>query len=497
MAETSNNIKVRKSSPDEVRTLILSFIGIAITLGFGYLPPFSPMTQIGMEVLGIFLGMIFLWSFVGFIWPSILGVLALGLVNLEPKFMTKVISSSFGDPVIVLVFFCMILFGAFQHFGISKYISYWFLTRKIINGRPILFTFTIFYTTYILAGLAANLVPALLLMSTILYSILKDVGYKKGDKYTSIMVSGIFFAAMTGQAAKPFTGAALFILSTYEKIAKQPIDYLAYMILGLIMSAIILATYCLIIKFIFRPDMSKIAAINADYFKQNPLPPMDLRQKILFSCLFGFLAFVLLPNILSPELPFVPTLRKLGPWGVAMAFVFALSLFRIKGEPIIEVKDMITKYIVWDVYFLLVACVPIAAALLTPQTGFNEFLVQTFSPLLEGQSPYMSVALILIIGLLTTQVANNAVMGAVLMPVVSVFSTQLGINFGGTAALLTLLMQIAVLTPAASPYAALLFTNTEWITKKDILKYAICFMSLAGSLYVVLGIPLMEVIFAK
>ncbi len=497
MSENTSQMQKKGLFPKDLQTSILSLIGIAFIFGFGYLPPWEPMTPFGMQVFGIFLGMIFLWTFVSLIWPSLLGILAIGLLDLEPKFMVKTLASSFGDPVIVLVFFCMILFGAFQHYGISKYISQWFLTRKMINGRPVLFSFVIFYTTYVLAGLAANLVPAILLMSTILYGILKDVGYKKGDAYTSIMVSGIFFAAMVGQAAKPFTGAALFILSVYEKIALQPINYLSYMLLGLIMSAIVLALYCLIIKYVFRPDMSKIASINIEYFKQNPLPPMDTRQKILFCCLFGFLALVLLPNILPPDLPLVPTLRKLGPWGVSIAIVMCLTLFRIKGEPIIEIKDMIKRYVVWDVYFLLVTCVPVAATLMHPSTGFNDFLVHIFTPILDGQSANASIALILAIGLLTTQVANNAVMGAVLMPLVSVFSSQMGISFGGTAALLTLLMQIAVLTPAASPYAALLFANTEWIDKKDILKYAVCFMTLAGVTYILVGIPLMNVIFAS
>ncbi len=477
------------------KTYFLSFIGIVITLGFGYLPVWEPLTPLGMQVLGIFLGMIFLWTFVGIIWPSLLGILAMGFLDIQPKFMIKVFNMSFGDPIIILVFFCMILFGAFQHHGVSKHISYWFLTRKLINGRPVLFTFVIFYTTYVLAGLAANLAPAILLMSSILYGILNDVGYKKGERYTAIMISGIFFAAMTGQAAKPFTGAALLILTTYEKIAGHPIDYLSYMLVGMIMSAIVLAAYCLIIKFILRPDMSKIASINIEYFKKNPLPPMDLRQKILFGSLFGFIFSILLPNVLSPEIPFVPFLRTLGPWGVGMAFVLCLSLIKIKGEPIIDVKGMIQKYMAWEVYFLLVACVPIAATLISPATGFNEFLVQTFSPILEGQSPSMSIALILIIGLLTTQVANNAVMGAVLMPVVAVFANQLGISFAGTAALLTLLMQIAVLTPAASPFAAMLFASTDWIDKQDILKYALIFMTLAGTLYVLIGIPLMNIIF--
>ena len=47
-----------------------------------------------------------------------------------------------------------------------------------------MFSFIFIYATYVLAALSANILPALLFMWAILYSVLEDVGYKKGDSYT-------------------------------------------------------------------------------------------------------------------------------------------------------------------------------------------------------------------------------------------------------------------------------------------------------------------------
>lgn len=107
--------------------------------------------------------------------------------------MRRVLAISFGDSVPILVFFAMVLFGAIQHSGVIRYISRWFLTRKIISGKPVMFSFMFIYTTYVLAALSANILPALLFMWAILYDVLKDVGYKKGDKYAAIMVIGTMF----------------------------------------------------------------------------------------------------------------------------------------------------------------------------------------------------------------------------------------------------------------------------------------------------------------
>lgn len=56
-------------------------IKVAVVLflmfGFGSLPPIPPLEKIGMEVIGIFLGMLFAWMGIGYVWPSILALIFL------------------------------------------------------------------------------------------------------------------------------------------------------------------------------------------------------------------------------------------------------------------------------------------------------------------------------------------------------------------------------------------------------------------------------------
>ena len=44
---------------------VMEYVNIAIVVllmfGFGYLPPFGPLTQYGMALVGIFLGLLFGW----------------------------------------------------------------------------------------------------------------------------------------------------------------------------------------------------------------------------------------------------------------------------------------------------------------------------------------------------------------------------------------------------------------------------------------------------
>lgn len=58
---------------------INTVITVVLMFGIGYLDPWGTLEPIGMKVLGIFIGLLWGWTTIGFVWPSMLGVLALGL----------------------------------------------------------------------------------------------------------------------------------------------------------------------------------------------------------------------------------------------------------------------------------------------------------------------------------------------------------------------------------------------------------------------------------
>ena len=49
-----------KGAAKDTKYFIHSVIGIVIMFGFGYLPPFAPVTPLGMKYIGILLWMIYL-----------------------------------------------------------------------------------------------------------------------------------------------------------------------------------------------------------------------------------------------------------------------------------------------------------------------------------------------------------------------------------------------------------------------------------------------------
>lgn len=476
-------------------TILIPLVGILIIFGFGCLPPIEPITPMGMKVLGVFLGMIFLWSFSDLLWSSLLGIIALVMVGYAP--LPKVLQMSFGNTVSCLILFALLLFGAIQDSGVTRYIARFFLTREIINGRPAVFNFIIIYATYIMAALSASILPPLIFMWAILYDILKEVGYSKGDKYTTLMVIGVFLGAISGQAAKPFTGSALMVAGAYEQVAQASLNYLQYMFFGWLMSTLCILAYALLIKFVFRPDMSRIADISIERFKRDTLPPMSPQQKIMSAALIGFFALVLAPSILPKTLPIVGLLAKIGPLGVCFLIIVALITLRVDGKPVMNFKAVAAKYVVWDIYILVCMAMVISAAMTAKGMGITEFIVRYLSPVLAGHSYALFLAISIIFCTSITQFANNGVMGVLFMPMLKIFSEQSGGSFEATAVILIFSLHVAILTPAASPFAAFLYGNKEWLDKSDVLKYGTAILLMCMALYIAVGIPLARMIYGS
>ena len=77
-------------------------ICLFITFGFGKLPPFGPVTPLGMNIIGIFLGVLYGWIFIEIVWPSLMGLLALMLIGgMKP---VDVFHRSLGDPIVQMTF---------------------------------------------------------------------------------------------------------------------------------------------------------------------------------------------------------------------------------------------------------------------------------------------------------------------------------------------------------------------------------------------------------
>lgn len=148
-----------------IKEWIHIIIGLILMFGIPMLPPMEPITEIGMQIGGIFIGAIYLWSMVGTFWPSLLAIVALGFTDYTDM---NGIFAAFSGYLPLLMLFCMIFFGAIGDCGLTQYIGRWFLTRKIINGRPSVFNFMMMVAVFAVSAFIDPLMALLVLWPTLL-----------------------------------------------------------------------------------------------------------------------------------------------------------------------------------------------------------------------------------------------------------------------------------------------------------------------------------------
>lgn len=448
---------------------INSIITLVIIFGFGQLPAVAPLTPLGMNLIGIFLGLLYGWIFVDIVWPSMAGLLALMLIGgMAPKVL---LNSSFGDPIVVMMFFIFIFCAAIDEHGLSRFISLWFITRKFVQGKPWAFTFIFLASIFILGGLTSAS-PAALIGWAILYAICDLVGYKKGDGYPTMMVFAIVFAAQVGMSMIPFKQVPLTVLGAFSNITGMTIDYAKYMLIAIACCIVCAVLLLLVCKFIFKPDVSKLIKLDAKQLdKTGDGLKLNKTQKIVFGFLAALVLCLLLPSFLPKEFFLCRFLNGIGNTGVCIFIVALMCFLKVDGKPLMRIKKAIDNGVAWGIIFLLAAVQPLSTAMTAEESGITEWMMGILNPIFGGKSPIFFMVVIGLIAALVTNVMNNGALGVALMPIVYSYCTANGIDPQLSVIIIVMCVHLAFLTPAASSSASLLHGN-EWVTSKDIMKSA-------------------------
>lgn len=475
-------------------TLVHYAIGLGFMFGFPtLLDPIEPITEVGMWILAIFVGMVYLWSTVNSIWPSILGLLLVSLSGYAS--MGEVIAGAFGTPIIVLIMLSFVYFGAIDYYGCTQYIARWFLTRKVIAGRPYVFLLIFFLCSFILSGLTDTIAPMFILWP-IATGFMKAFGIGREEKLWPAIIFGVYLAATLGQPMFPFKGSALAIVGTFQTATGLTIPVGPYVIYNIIMSLLMILIFILLLRFVFRTDVSKLKAISPEIFEQDPLPPMDTRQKVYLLSIVFLIVALMLPSFLSPESPITQFFNAIGTMGVFMILVIFLMVVHWQGEPLLKFSDVARNSFSWDVYFLVAAALYVANAVSSDSTGIKEWLMQVLQPLLGDKPTWLFIGILLLFILITTNFANNAGMAIVLLPIIAAFADQYpDVGLIPIYVSIVMLAHFALLTPAASPYAGIMHGRKDLISMKDILTMGTPICIIGWLLYTFVGSPLANMLF--
>ena len=500
-------------------TIINTVIGIGIMF-LGYVLPYPSMTvpvndalvaagfpvvdgnavititRMGMVNAMIFLGVVYLWTFVDTLWPCFLGVLMLAFSGFTPA--PKVLNSFLGNPMVVMIFFTLCFATALIKSNVSAWLAQWILRRDFIIGRPWTFTGVILLATYFLAFFEQTSIC--FLIWPVMYTIFNQVGFKRGDKYVAIMLVHIIIMSLLSFASDPFkTGAFLLLGNIWSMAANNPgmnvpdLPAASYFCFALVVSLISIAGLLFAMRFIFRVDVSPLLKLDPEVLRKEPLPPMTGYQIGVLVAFALFAFWILLPGIIGKDNvvgAFLARNSLLAP----IVALFIVGFVHLRGKPIADVSDTATVY-PWRIFLLIAVAMLLGDAMTGKGTNVTIFMEYVLRGALSGFGYVALCIAVILLGITCTNFCNSVVLGLVLTPVLLAMCNAFGMNAGPLMACFIYAVLIAACTPAASPFAAMLFGNTQWLSPKEIVTYSVTASLLIAGVIIVVGIPLAMLIF--
>ncbi|MBO5365829.1 MAG: SLC13 family permease [Peptococcaceae bacterium] len=475
-------------------------IGGFFMFGFPMLDPIEPLTEIGMTVLGVFIGMVYLWSAVDSIWPSMLGLMLVAMAGYVSNAtgyaaVKQLWMEAFGAETVIVCLLGLVLFGAVEYVGCTKYMARFFMSIKALEGRPYIFLFIFFLCSYVIGG-TTNPMASMLILWPIALEVLEKFGYKKGDSIFAVMICGVYLASTLGQPMFPFKGASYVVVSAFEKMSSLTVNYGAYIAYNVIMSILLLTLFLVFVRFVIRPNVDGFKNITVEELTKEKLEPMNIQQIAFLLMIVVYVALLLIPNFLPKTIPFVAFLSSIGLLGLTCFIMIILMVIPYKGKPMLDFKGVAKKSFSWDIVFLVTGALYVCNALSSEVTGVKPFLIQLLQPLLGGKPEIVFILLILGFALLTTNFANNAGMAVVLLPVIIAFADQYpGVDPLVLSMTVTMMVFVTLLTPAASPYCGILHARRDLVSYGEILKLFIPMAVIALLTYAFVGFRIANILF--
>lgn len=463
---------------------------IVLTLMFvvpRIISPIAPLTEQGMHAICIFLALLWAWSFVDFIWPSLLSLIAVGLsgfMKIEAAF-----TSGFGNSTIIMLFFIFILTAYMTSTGLCKTITYWFITRRICTGRPYVIISVLFFATFIV-GSTVGTMAAVLIAWAIAYEMFDAAGFQKGDKLPMFLLIGIMVSAVFGQCVFPFRPLAAITINSLANVTGLSMPYGAFIAASTITCILSLIIYILAIRFIFRPDLKGLRSQQDIFAHHRSQIQYTKDQKIATIALAIIIIGALAPSFFPAHWAITQFFSQFTITSLTAGVLSIIAMISLATGDWFNFSTNIKSGVDWSTLIMLVGSMPAAAIMQSPESGVTTLVNQAMIHLLGNFSPLVIGIVFIIFATLVTQFAHNVVMCIVLAPILGNLALTLGFNPLPIGIFLAFGANIGMATPGASAWGAMIFGQREWIPAKYAFSYTATACIIALITICCIGLPI-------
>lgn len=459
-----------------------------LMFGFGKIPPIAPITELGMQILGIFISLIYAWSRGSLIWPSVVGLIAYSFTG--ENTLTAVFSSAFGNQTLLMTVWCMLFAATVEKCGLLSIISEFVLTKNFVKKSPWLLALG-FFITSVLAGMFVGNPAATIFLWVIFWDVSKKLGLAPKSPYVVILMVGIVVLTYTGNTIMPYNVFLQIGIGVMTAVDSEFImNYASYCMMALAINILLVPMLTLAAKL----TCPKFEYEQIDSVIDATGTKLNMQQKIVLVVLACVIALLVIPNFL----PTGPVKAFLGSFGVigSMAIgAVVLMLIIVDGASIGHIGEAMSKNISWDMYFMLAAALTVSSGITADGTGVTDMLRTVFGPVLADKSTFIFLVMLIFIGVVLTNIMNNIVTYTLLIPLSVTFAGAYDVPHELLVGIFAIILLQGVVLPSGSVMGAMLHGSTEWVTPGLLYKYTIIAEVILALCVVAIGVPVGLILF--
>lgn len=467
------------------------FAALFMMFVFGYIiPPWSTVSSVGLKILGAFVGwLILVIAGKGMVIASCLGFFALALSGyMTPK---ELFAAGFGTPDLLQFVYAFLLTGAFTRSGAGEVIVRWTLSRKGLNGRPVLFMLVWWTIMTVLGALTTNVVACMMLAFSLITSISRVVGYKITDAWCRFMIAATIMIGGTAGVLIPFQGPpamALPIFDAYGADIGISINRGIYCATVIGTSVLVILALTFIAPRLLRLNIDPLAKIDVSTLTDGHSTTLTIQQTtITVVMIISYLYPVLLLPLPKDSAIYAVLSGSIGQ-PMFMGFAVAiLALLHKEGQPFYDLEKYIGGDVMWGAIAAYALVSVAAGALASDAAGIKNWLLELIGSAVANLPLWLVIIVFILIATYLTQVFSNMatiiIVTSVLAPLVPVFIQQ-GFNLSALPGAILQGGMSAIMTAGGSGFSAMMLgqpafegDGTKWALKNGaliLLILAIC-----------------------
>lgn len=474
-----------KKSVKDTAFLILALV---VIIGSRLMPETAGLSKDAWAVLGVFFGSLIMWIGISIDWPSMITLLALGML---PVFgFSGTFAGAFGNTTVAFLLFTFMLVYPLSKTNFVRRCTVFFITNRIARRGPWYFIcFLLAAVTFM--GLFIS--PSVLFVAFMpfLEDIFKVLELKRGGKAGNVIMMGTAFciSLSSGMTAIGHVWPTMAI-GYYTAATGNDVNQFQYMAMGIPAGIILIIILILIFKFIYRPDDMHTIQPEKAMALRGTVPAADFKEKVILGVMALTVVLWVGPSLVKGVLPQV--YETINGWSTAMPPLLGcviLFIVRVDGESIMNFKETVSKGVLWGSVLMTAAATQLGSCLTNEDVGISAWLTGALEPLTANLPVIGLILFFMTWAVVETNFSSNIVTTTVVSSVALSVLTALpagSVNVGVVVCMVGFAAAICNMTPAGQSTVNTVAIGSGWTDTKS--------MFVWGGLFAIAGILVLSFI---